>query len=257
LRKLSAAGRGALLLVHLAWAAAGLLVLGAPGAPKEKRDAFVRRWSRRLLVLLGIRLLIRGRPRPGGTLFVSNHVSWLDGFVLLAALPVRFVAKEEVRGWPLVGWLASRIGTLFIKRGSDRAAKRTSDAVADALAMGDDVAVFPEGTSTDGSGVLAFRPALFESAILAGRPVQPVAIAYSQWGARSEAAPFIGDDTLVGHLVRLLSEQGIFAELVFIPPLSTEGSDRQTLAFESREYVSALVERRRPMEIRDRHLIRS
>jgi 1-acyl-sn-glycerol-3-phosphate acyltransferase len=233
---------------------AGLLVLGAPGAPRAKRDLFVRRWSRRLLRLLGIRLIIRGRPRAGGTLLVSNHVSWLDGFVLLAALPVRFVAKEEVRRWPLVGWLASRIGTLFIRRGSGRAAGRTAEAVAAALAAGDDIAVFPEGTSTDGSGVLTFRPALFEAAVAARRPVQPVAITYSQWGALSETAPFIGDDTLVGHIARILDEQGIFAEVVFVPPMTGEGNDRQTLASESREYVRTLVERRRPAGMeKDRH----
>ena len=132
-----------------------------------------------------------------GTLIVANHISWVDIFVINAALPSAFVSKEEVRHWPLIGWLAAKCDTVFLRRGSRGHAKIINGQIAEILGKGNDVAVFPEGTTTDGTHLLHFHGALIQPALAAGRPVLPVAISY--WGGdgnRSLDPAYVGDVTL-------------------------------------------------------------
>src|SRR6185295_28294 len=136
-------------------------------------------WNARLLRLLGIALHSSGTPRQGATLIVSNHVSWLDILVINAVHPVRFVSKAEVRHWPLLGWLVACAGTLFIERERRRDALRVVHQVAAALRAGEIVALFPEGTTSDGNGVLPFHANLLQAALSAHAPMQPIALRYS------------------------------------------------------------------------------
>ena len=157
------------------------LVFPFVGAPQRRRT--IQRWSRELLALLSVRLHVHGRPPPEGArplMVVANHVSWLDIFAINAVVPVRFVAKSEIRRWPLIGWLCAQAGTLFIRQARRRDTARINELVAAALRAGEVFTVFPEGTTTDGSSVRKFHSSLLEPALAARAAVQPVAIRYER-----------------------------------------------------------------------------
>lgn len=196
-----------------------------------RRLALKQRWSRRLLDILGIRLdATLGGVAPG-SLIVANHVSWVDVFVINAARPVAFVAKADVRQWPLVGWLAAHTDTVFLRRGSRGHAKIVNAEIDALLNAGKDVAIFPEGTTTDGSCLLGFHGALLQPAVETGRPVQPLALAYeTPDGRRSLAPAYVGDTSLGQCLATMLAERSIVARLRPTPPLTTPGRERRELA---------------------------
>ncbi len=171
-------------------------------------------------------------------LIVANHVSWLDMYALSAVAGARFVAKSEVRGWPFFGTIALRFDTLFIVRGSYRDAARMRTEVARALGEGARVVVFPEGTTTDGTTLGRFHPALFQSAIDARAPVQPVAIRYRDGrGDPSPAPVFVGDTTVLASVARVIREPALSVELTFGPALSPLGVTRKVLAERSRRWI--------------------
>ena len=216
--------------------------------PKLDRAAqadAARDWSARLLAVLDIRLEIKGTPPPplpGNTLVVANHVSWLDIFALYNVTLTRFVAKKEIRDWPVIGTLVTRAGTLYIDRGNRRDAARINQMLADSLTAGNGMAVFPEGTTTDGASLLPFKASLFESAIRAESAVQPVAIRYlDPDGQRSDAVAYIGDITFVQSLRRLLGARGLTVELSFAPPLPSRDQSRYALALAAYDSVAALL----------------
>jgi len=179
------------------------------------------------------------RQVDGPALVVANHVSWLDVYVLNAGAPARFVAKSETRHWPVVGGIAERFGSIFIVRGSVRDAARVARAVATALRSGDRVVVFPEATTTDGSELRRFHHAMFQAAIDAGVPVQPIALRYlDAHGRRSAAAAFIDDMSFGTSLARVLAEPRVRAELVFGQPISVAGRTRRELARLAHAFVA-------------------
>ena len=190
-----------------------------------------------MLGRLNVRVVLSGVPvRGGGVLLVSNHVSWLDICVLATVERTRFVAKSEVAAWPIVGPVAARVGTFFIVRGSFRDAKRVKDAIAAALGAGGRVAAFPEGTTTDGSRVGRFYPALFQAALDAGAVVQPVAVRYvDEDGRRVDDAAFIDEMSFGQSLWQISRRSLIRAELTFGSPLA--GSTRRELATEACAFV--------------------
>lgn len=196
------------------------------------RDALVRFWCRTLVRSAGVRIRVSGAaPGTGGALLVANHVSWLDIPLLAAVRPARMLAKSEVRGWPVVGPLAVRGGTLFIARARPRALPGTVAAIAAALREGSVVAAFPEGSTWCGLGRGRFRRAVFQAAIDAGVPVQPVRIAYRlDGGAASTAPAFVGEDTLFSSLWRVVRARCIVADLRVLPELDTRSADRRQLA---------------------------
>ena len=121
---------------------------------------------------------VQGKP-PGAvtsTLFVCNHISWLDILALLAVRPMRFVAKSEVRSWPMIGWMAMKTGTVFLRRNECRHLPQVKRTIEAALAHGGCIAIFPEATTTDGITVRPFHSGLFESAVVSGATVWPVAL---------------------------------------------------------------------------------
>ncbi|MFI0960046.1 lysophospholipid acyltransferase family protein [Streptomyces sp. NPDC021080] len=208
--------------------------------PYRSRQRWIRRWCLAVVHTAGVRTRITGAAPPvGGLLIVSNHISWLDVPLLAAVRPARMVAKTEVRGWPVVGALAARGGTLFIDRDRLRALPGTVDEVAQALRGGSAVTAFPEGSTWCGRARGRYRRALFQAALDAGVPVQPVRIRYrSADGAASTAPAFVGEDSLLASLWRVVSARGLTAEVSLRPPLPAGGHpDRRSLAEAAQGYT--------------------
>jgi 1-acyl-sn-glycerol-3-phosphate acyltransferase len=212
------------------WAAA--VTLASRRDPGHRR-LLAATLARHTLDALAVRVRTTGwapvARRP--VLVVANHVSWLDVYALGAAWPARFVAKAETRAWPIAGAIARGFDAFFIVRGSVRDAARVRTAVAAALARGDSVVVFPEATTSDGTILRRFHPALFQAAIDAGALVQPVAIRYLRPDGRpSLSAAFVGDDTLVASLGRIVRGGPLTVDLHFAAALDTGRRTRRELA---------------------------
>lgn len=201
-----------------------------PLLPQGARLTLQARWSRQLLDALGVRLQVAGRPLDSG-LLVGNHISWLDIFAINAVAPASFVSKDDVRGWPLIGWLAARTETIFIERGSRVAAVRAKGLIGETLRRRRRVAVFPEGTTSLGEQVLPFHGAMFQSAIDSGMLVAPVAIRYSDHsGARSTAAAYAGDTSLWQCVRSISTASGLGIEVNCLAAIDPAGADRRHLA---------------------------
>lgn len=215
-----------------------------------------RLWHRLLTKLLGLRIHVHGEPvRERPLLIASNHVSWTDIMVLGAVVDVHFVAKAEVRDWPVMGPLSRLQRTVFVERGQRRRAGEQAGEIAARLAEGDPLVLFPEGTTSDGNIVLPFNSTLFAAADMALRAgggdslmIQPVAIAYTRlqglpMGRRLRAhSAWIGDQTLVPHLVSLLREGAVDLEVHFGEPVAFRpGQSRKHAAREVEERVRAML----------------
>ncbi|MFH8449264.1 lysophospholipid acyltransferase family protein [Streptomyces fungicidicus] len=194
-----------------------LLLAGIALLPLGRRipPGAVRRWCRWIVGAAGVRVRIAGSAVPGGgLLLVANHISWLDVPLLAAVRPARMLAKAEIRRWPVAGALAARGGVLFIDRDRLRALPDTVAALAGTLRGGAAVAVFPEGSTWCGRAQGHFRRAVFQAALDAGVPVQPVRIRYrGVRGTPATAPAFVGDDTLLASLWRVASARGVVAEV--------------------------------------------
>ncbi|HEX9720134.1 MAG TPA: lysophospholipid acyltransferase family protein [Ramlibacter sp.] len=244
MNSLRAAWRLGRALVH-ALAGLATIALRFPRMTEIQRDAHVQSWALRMLPLLGIRLELRGRPPvTGPVLLVANHISWLDILVMHAARHCRFVSKADVRRWPLIGTLATGAGTLYIERKSRRDAMRVVHHMAESLKRGEVVAVFPEGTTSNGVAMLPFHGNLIQAAISANAPVQPVALSFRDGKTRaiSLAPCYIDEDTLVMSIWRTLTAPAITAVVHYGEPQSAQGRDRRTWANDLRSAVDGLRE---------------
>ncbi|MFF5218145.1 lysophospholipid acyltransferase family protein [Micromonospora sp. NPDC000442] len=222
----------------------GMLGLGVglaallPALPTRERQAALRGWARSTARACGVRLEVRGRLPRRRALLVANHVSWWDVLALLAVAPARLVAKQEVRRWPLIGLLARAGGTVFVDRARPRALPATVGRVASALQSGRSVAVFPEGTTWCGAAATCrpstgFRPAMFQAAIDAGAPVVPLRIGYrcGVTGETTTAPAFVGDETLVRSVRRMLAVRRLTVRVEIAAPLHPgRSADRRALA---------------------------
>jgi len=214
-----------------------------PRWSQEQREMRVQAWALQFLALWDIHLKVLGQPVPNGpALIVSNHISWLDISIIHAARHCRFVSKSDIRDWPLLGALATGAGTLYIERTSRKDALRMVKDMAQAMQNGDVVAVFPEGTTSDGRDLLPFHANLIQSAILAQAPVQPMSLQFvdAKSGEPSFAPCYIGDDTLLGSMWRTLSAPRILAVVHFGELQHAEGRDRRVWAHDLREEVIRL-----------------
>lgn len=202
-----------------------------PFLAQPKRMGHVGWWCARMLRVLGITLCSRGAPHEGVALLVANHISWLDILAINAVQPARFVSKADVRRWPLVGWLVACGGTLFIERERKRDALRVVHQVAQALQGGDTVALFPEGTTSDGHGVLPFHANLLQAAVSTGTAVQPLALRFSDSRQPvSAAAAYVGDTHLLRSLWSIVTTSRLQVDLIWLPHLAAEPYDRRMLA---------------------------
>lgn len=196
-------------------------------------------WSRQLLDILGIRLDAQLAGVEPGSLFVANHISWLDIYALNAARPMAFVSKAEVRQWPLFGWLAANTDTVFLRRGKGRHAKVVNSEIDGLLNAEKDVAIFPEGTTTNGTHLLNFHSALMQPAVDTGRPVQPVALSYYDAEGRHSLAPAYAGETTMGQcLAAILACRSLTARLRPTPPLDPKTRQRRELAQAARGAIA-------------------
>lgn len=214
-----------------------------PRLSTAKRHARVQVWALVMLDYLAIKLVVKGSPPiVGPMLLVSNHISWVDIVVLHATRHCRFVSKDEIAGWPVVSTLANAADTLYITRESRRDAMRVVHQMAECLRSGDVLAIFPEGTTGDGSALLPFHANLLQAAISADAPVQPVALQFvdAASGAISFAPCYVGDDTLWQSLWRTLCADNVQAVVRFGTPERAQGRDRRTWAADLRETIAGL-----------------
>jgi 1-acyl-sn-glycerol-3-phosphate acyltransferase len=183
----------------------------------------------RLTAALPFRLQVHGELPSQPMLWVSNHVSWTDIPLLGMLTPLSFLSKAEVRTWPVAGWLAHKAGTLFIRRGSGDSGLLNQQ-LGRHLQQGRNLLIFPEGTTTDGLDLRTFHGRLLSSAIDSGVSVQPVAIRYLRNGQPCSVAPFIGDDDMLSHLLRLLGSDLSEVQIQLLTPIASADLSRNALA---------------------------
>ncbi|ODS64359.1 MAG: acetyltransferase [Arenimonas sp. SCN 70-307] len=236
-----------LLLVHLLVALPVTLLLInplsariAPGGERLDHRA-IRLWSAGLMRIFGFRLRRYGTPLPGAVMFVANHVSWIDIELMHSQRMMGFVAKAEIARWPLVGWLASRGGTIYHHRGSNDSLHGVMHQMVQRLQSGQAVGVFPEGRTTRGDAVGVFHARIFQPAVLAGVPAQPVALKYGQRGNAQTIVAFGERESFFANFVRLLGEPGRVAEVHFLEPVAASEDGRRRMAETCRERIAAAM----------------
>lgn len=209
-----------------------IVLLRFPGLDLGERHARIRWWSAKMLHVMGIEMRVEGPVHPGGILVVANHISWLDITALHAVLPhARFVSKADVKAWPLLSHLADAAATLYLERERKRDALHVVHQIAQALVAGETVAVFPEGTTSDGRSLLPFHANLLQAAIATATPVQPVALRFSDAAMSiSRAVEFVGDTTLLQSLWRVACGDAVVVHVTLLPPRPSAKVDRRALA---------------------------
>lgn len=206
--------------------------------------AAVRWWSRGLLRVFGMRVQRHGLPLAGGTLFVANHVSWVDIVVLHSQHMMGFIAKAEIRDWPLVGWITTHAETIFLQRGNSGSLSGVMDEMAQRLRDGRAVAAFPEGGTRDGHALGAFHARIFSAAVEADAAVQPVALCYGEGCQAQAIVAFAARESFVANFVRLLGEPPRPVQVHFLQPvLHAEHVGRRAIAETARARVLAAMER--------------
>jgi 1-acyl-sn-glycerol-3-phosphate acyltransferase len=220
------------------------LLLLFPLLSETVKKQHIQRWSKRLLKIFGVGLQVNHDDLlpQSSYLLAANHVSWLDIHAINAFKPIRFVAKSEVASWPIFGWMAKQLGTVFINRESTRHARQVVDGVATILKT-QSICIFPEGTSTVGKRVQPFKPNLFEAAAISEVPVCALALAYfdRSTGQHSEVPAFIGDMGLIGSMASILKNRNLRVELTIFAPAKASPDlpiDRKMLALHSQEQIS-------------------
>jgi 1-acyl-sn-glycerol-3-phosphate acyltransferase len=221
-----------------------ILLVVFPFANTKKKHFHIQKWSVYLLKIFGIELVVNNpNILPSQSyLLASNHISWMDIHVINAFKPIRFVAKSEVERWPIFGWMAKQLDTVFIKRDSSRHAHLVVGEMSKVLQL-ESVCIFPEGTSTNGESVRPFKSNLFEAAVISGVPVYTLAIRYvsKTTGHRSDVPAFVGDMGLLESMAKILKNRSLIAELCLFPPSTStleEHVDRKYLAQYSHDEIS-------------------
>jgi 1-acyl-sn-glycerol-3-phosphate acyltransferase len=185
-------------------------------------DRLIRAWSTGLMRVFGFRMRRVGTPLPGAAMFVANHVSWVDITALHSQRMMGFVAKREIRSWPLVGWMATRAQTIFHARGSTESLGGVLHEMLARLRGGQAVGVFPEGGARGGGEIGPFHARIFMAAVEAGVPVQPVALVYGERASAQRRVAFARGESFVGNFLRLLGEPARVAEVHFLTPIAPD-----------------------------------
>lgn len=213
------------------------IMLGKDWCITPTGQALAHWWILRLGRYLGLHIYQYGSPPKQPAFYVGNHISFLDILVVLSITPLNFISKNAVRYWPLIGYIASAVGTIFIKRGKSSLVARVIELISEALKHGRSVMVFPEGTTSHGSEPRKFHSGLFQAAINSNTPIQTVAIRYIRKGELDREAAYVGDDTLLRTLYRIMKRAKTEVHIIFCPPISAEGHDRTELARMARQQV--------------------
>ena len=212
---------------------AGLLIcsLVFPLVSAAGRRRQIQRWSAQLLRIFRVNVEIAGDSTgihaeglPG--VIVANHVSWLDIFVINAMQPCRFVAKSDIRDWPLLGYLCARSDTIFISRGSRRDVRATFKRLVAGIEAGERVAFFPEGTTAAQGTLLPFHANLFQAPIDAAVSLQPLALRYLDPQGRLYAGvDYIGETTFLESMLVILRGPAVQAQIVLLDPIASSSAD--------------------------------
>jgi len=213
-----------------------------PRLSEAQQLAHTRRWSQKLLSILAVSVREQrvSRRLPERCMLVLNHISWLDIFVIDAKFPATFIAKSEIRKWPLVGWLCTLVGTLYIERGKRSSARHARQAVARELERGVLIAVFPEGITTYGRSLERFHAALFQPALDAAATLQPVALRYLDGrGQHTDAAGYVGDTSLLESVWTIVSTPRMVVEFNLLQPISARTQTRRSLADQAQAAIAA------------------
>lgn len=195
-----------------------LLALGKVGG-HQLGHAALRWWARWLLRIFGMRVRREGVPLAGGTMFVANHVSWVDIVALHSQHMMGFIAKHEIRSWPVVGWLTTRTETIYLRRGNSDSLGGVMHEMATRLRAGRAVAAFPEGGTRDGHVLGPFHARIFSAVVAADAPVQPVALCYGKGCDAQAIVAYAPRESFVANLVRLLGEPSRPAKVCFLEPI--------------------------------------
>lgn len=228
-----------------------IAVLGLlfPFCKRKGKARWIRRLSRWALGVLGIRFTMKGGvpderaldgriPDGPGYLVCANHVSFADIFVLDAVLPCRFVAKKEIAGWPVFGWISKGVDTLFIDRQNRRAVLEIGNLMREAVEEGTNVLFFPEGTTSSGERLRPFYANLFQVAASSGAPVLPVCLRYTQNGKLSTVASYTDNTPLFTVIKRIVFNRGLGVEVTVLPPIDSKGKDRHQISSEAARMMS-------------------
>ncbi|MFA6987409.1 MAG: lysophospholipid acyltransferase family protein [Arenimonas sp.] len=201
----------------------------------------IRLWSILMIRVFGMRVRRYGLPLPGAGLFVANHVSWIDITLLHSQRVLGFVAKAEISRWPLIGWLASRGGTIFHHRGNNESLHGVMHQMLGRLQAGAAVGVFPEGRTNDGRAIGAFHARIFQPAVMAEVPAQPVALKYGARGCAQTIVAFQPRENFLQNFWRLLGEPSRLVEVHFLEPVSVDADGRRRMAEICRERIAAAM----------------
>jgi len=178
-------------------------------------------WNNRLCHIFKAHISVQGNINTPATLFVMNHISWFDIPVLASQKPLHFLSKADVKSWPIIGWFIHRAGTLFIQRGVAGAAEKSLHEITQCLKNGGSVVIFPEGTTTDGSGLRNFHGRLLQAAIDAGVEIQPIALRYPYKGGINPHVPYIDELTFMDSVFGLSRSKPLNVELSFLNPINS------------------------------------
>jgi 1-acyl-sn-glycerol-3-phosphate acyltransferase len=228
------------LVIHTLYGAL-IAVIVLPWVGPRRRDQLISYWARRLLTVLNIRVVIKGVPPnidTQRTMFVANHISWIDIHALNSIRAVRFIAKAEIRRWLVFGWLAHKVNTLFIERSKRHDTGRIVEIASESLRAGDNLCFFPEGTTTDGSHIKPFKSSLLQAAINAGAQVWPLGIYYPGTdGKPNTQMAYYDDVTLLQSVKQVLAQVAPIVELHFFSPIDATGQERRALLALARQSI--------------------
>ncbi|MGY6518057.1 MAG: lysophospholipid acyltransferase family protein [Lysobacteraceae bacterium] len=225
-----------LLVIRLPWLARRRTAAGETWAHR-----IIRAWSAGLMRVFGFRVRRFGEPLPGAVMFVANHISWMDIELMHSQRMMGFVAKAEISRWPLVGWLASQAETIYHHRGDNQSLHGVMHQMVERLQEGRSVAVFPEGRTHTGHALGAFHARIFQPAVLAGAPAQPVALRYGEGGSAQTIISFQPRENFLQNFLRVLGEPGRVAEVHFLEPVPASEDGRRRMAQACRDRIIAAM----------------
>ena len=214
----------------------GFVIAGLflPIASKPIKHALISWWCKRLIGAFNIKVVVSGDVPASNlshAMVIANHVSWADIHVLNSIIPLRYIAKADIKNWPVFGFFAKQVNTLFIDRAKKQEAMRIVDITTECLLAGDRLCLFAEGTTTDGTTILPFKSSLIEAAIRAEAPIYPVAIRYTMPdGSPNTAMAYAGETTLKESMQNTLDIQQPVVHVHFLAPIVSKNQDRRELA---------------------------
>ncbi len=221
-----------LLTVHIA---VGIIILATIWVfcEQKTRDKLIQWWSKGVMWRFNIKVVTYGEA-PKNTqencMILANHISWIDIHALNSVIPVRFIAKSDINHWPVFGYLARKSGTIFIDRTARKDTSRIVNKTAESLLKGNNLAFFPEGTTTDGTTLGHFKSSLVQAAINAGADIKPLAIRYPNLdGSTNTKLAYAGETTMAESMMQALKTKQPVVELHFMPNISSQSGNRQTI----------------------------